>query len=454
MRHFALFLAKTAGWFSRVLGRGGGTSLPGMILMKFRPQTLREMAQELKEGVVVISATNGKTTTARMVANVVQESEATYVANTSGANLASGIATALLRRNPDEKLGIFEVDEAALPDLVSELQPSVLVLMNLFRDQLDRYGELESTIQKWKEMIQSLPDTTKLIVNADDPALAFLGLQHQNVEFFGMEHTHYGREAIPHAADSLHCQSCDSALQFQQITIGHLGQWGCQSCGLQRPEPSFAGTNINLHELNGSEFTVASQPSTMSLHIPLAGLHNVYNALAAFTACTTLGISTEHIQKGLSTISAAFGRNEIVNYDDIELLLLLAKNPAGANQNLRTLLLAEKKIHLTVLLNDRTADGKDVSWIWDVDYEMIFDHLASLTISGDRAYDLALRFYYSGFPTSSMHIVPSVQDLLQHLKNSITTGGRAVILPTYTAMLDLRSELNKMGETHSFWEEK
>ena len=454
MRHFALFLAKTAGRFSRVLGRGGGTSLPGMILMKLRPRTLHEMVKELEEGVVVISATNGKTTTARMVSNAARESGTAYAANTSGANLASGIATALIEKTPDEKFGIFEVDEAALPDIVPQLQPSVIVLMNLFRDQLDRYGEMETTIQKWETMVRSLPETTKLIVNADDPALAFLGSLHTNVDFFGIEHTHYGSKTIPHAADSLHCQNCDSALQFQQVTISHLGQWSCQNCGLQRPEPTFAGTNINLHELNGSEFTVTSQPSTTSLHIPIAGLHNVYNALAAFAACTTLGISTAHIQKGLSTITAAFGRNEVVNFGDVELLMLLAKNPAGANQNLRTLLLAEEKINLAVLLNDRTADGKDVSWIWDVDYEMIFNRIASLTISGDRAYDLALRFHYSGFPTTNMHIAPSVKGLLKHLKGSVKAGERAVILPTYTAMLDLRSELSKMGATHSFWEEK
>ena len=454
MRHFALFLAKTAGSISRVLGRGGGTSLPGMILMKLRPQTLREMAQELEEGIIVISATNGKTTTARMVGNTAHESGIAFVANTSGANLASGIATALLGKNPDERLGIFEVDEAALPALIPELQPSILVLMNLFRDQLDRYGELESTIQKWKDMIQSLPETTKLIINADDPALAFLGSQHQNVEFFGIEQSRYGSSALPHAADSLHCQNCDSALQFQQTTIGHLGHWSCQNCGEQRPEPTFTGTNINLNELNGSEFTATSRSNSTDLQVPLAGLHNVYNALAAFSICAANGIATSDIQKGLSTISAAFGRNEIVNFAGTEIMLLLAKNPAGANQNLRTLLLTEEKIDLVIALNDRTADGKDVSWIWDVDYEMIFDRIASLTISGDRAYDLALRFYYSDFPNTSMHIAPSTQELLNHLEDSSETLHRAVILPTYTAMLDIRSKLSKAGVIHSFWEEK
>ena len=454
MRHIALSLAKTAGWISRALGRGGGTTLPGMILLKLRPHTLREMAQELEDGVIVISATNGKTTTARMISHAAHESGITFVANTSGANLPSGIATALLRRNPDEKLGVFEVDEAALPELVPKLQPSVLVLMNLFRDQLDRYGELESTIQKWEEMIKSLPDTTKLIINADDPALAFLGSLHQNVEFFGIELTHYGSKTIPHAADSLHCQKCDGPLNFQQVTIGHLGHWKCQNCESQRPKPSFAGDKINLQGLNGSKFIAVSQTDPLEIQIPLAGIHNVYNALAAYATCSTIGISATNIQKGLSTLSAAFGRNEIINFEGIELLMMLAKNPAGANQNLRTLLLEEEKIHLSVLLNDRTADGKDVSWIWDVDYEMIVDRLASLTISGDRAYDLALRFHYSGFPTDSMHIAPSPQGLLEHLKLSIKAGEKAIILPTYTAMLDLRSELNKMGATHSFWEER
>ena len=205
MSNIALSLAKAAGWISRALGLGGGTTIPGMILLKLRPRALQEMAQELEE-IIIISATNGKTTTARMVSHAAHESEISFVANTSGANLPSGIATALLQRNADEKFGIFEVDEAALPALIPQLRPTVLVLMNLFRDQLDRYGELETTIQKWKEMSESLPETTKLIINADDPALAYLGSLHQNVEFFGLELTDYGSETIPQAADSLHCQ--------------------------------------------------------------------------------------------------------------------------------------------------------------------------------------------------------------------------------------------------------
>ena len=453
MRYIALSIAKTAGWISRALGRGGGTTLPGLILLKLQPHILSEMAKEL-EKITIISATNGKTTSARMVSHSANESGISFVSNTSGANLPSGITTALLRRDPDEKFGIFEVDEAALPELVPQLRPTVLVLMNLFRDQLDRYGELEATIQKWKEMIESLPETTKLIINADDPALAYLGSLHQNVEFFGLGLTHYGSETIDHASDSLHCQKCDHLLNFQQVTIGHLGHWNCPKCGEQRPELTFTGTNINLNELNGSKFTVASRSHSIDLQVPLAGLHNVYNGLAAFSICTANGIATSNIQKGLSTLSAAFGRNEIINFAGTEMMLLLAKNPAGANQNLRTLLLSEEKIDLVVSLNDRTADGKDISWIWDVDYEMIFDQIATLTISGDRAYDLALRFYYSDFPTTNMHIVPSVEELLTHLKDSSESLQKVVILPTYTAMLDLRSQLSKVGATNSFWEDQ
>ena len=453
MSNIALSLAKAAGWISRALGFGGGTTIPGMILLKLRPRALQEMAQELEE-IIIISATNGKTTTARMVSHAAHESEISFVANTSGANLSSGIATALLQRNPDERFGIFEVDEAALPDLIPQIRPTVLVLMNLFRDQLDRYGELETTIQKWKEMIESLPETTKLIINADDPALAYLGSLHQNVEFFGLELTDYGSETIPHAADSLHCQKCDSPLNFKQVTIGHLGHWECQNCGFRRPNPSFTGDKINLKGLNGSEFIAASKKDSLEIQIPLAGIHNVYNALTAYATCSTIDISTTKIQKGLSTISAAFGRNEIINFDEIELMIMLAKNPAGANQNLKTLLLEEGNMHLAILLNDRTADGKDVSWIWDVDYEIILNRISSLTISGDRAYDLALRFHYSGFPATSMHVAPSIQELLEHLKSTIKTDGRAIVLPTYTSMLDLRAGLNKIGATHSFWEEK
>lgn len=454
MRHIARFLAKTAGQLSRVLGRGGGTSIPGTLLMKLRPRTLQEMARELDEGIVVISATNGKTTTTRMISNIAQKSGLSYVTNASGANLTGGIASALLEKNPEDSFGIFEIDEAALPDLVNQLEPTIIILMNLFRDQLDRYGELETTLLKWAEMIRTLPATTKLLINADDPALAYLGALHTNVEFFGVGETQYGSSEIPHAADSLYCQKCDGALLFSQTTIGQMGHWKCQKCDLERPEPSYTATAITLKELKGAEFKVTTALSTTDIHLPLAGLHNIYNALVACAVCATVNISSSHIQEGLGSMRAAFGRNEVIDYQGLELLLLLAKNPAGANQNLKTVLLSQGKIHLAVLLNDRTADGQDVSWIWDVDYEMIFDRIASLSIGGDRAYDMALRFYYSGFPLDQIHIATKVKDLLSHLPTVAGSNGKVIIMPTYTAMLDLRSELSKAGTTHSFWEEK
>jgi hypothetical protein len=234
---------------------------------------------------------------------------------------------------------------------------------------------------------------------------------HTNVEFFGVGETQYGSSEIPHAADSLYCQKCDGALLFSQTTIGQMGHWECQKCDLGRPEPSFTATAVKLKELTGAEFKVTTALSTTNIHLPVAGLHNIYNALAACAVCATVNISTSDIQEGLSSMRAAFGRNEVIDFEGLELLLLLAN-------------------------------------------EMIFDRIASLSIGGDRAYDMALRFHYSGFPLDQIYISTKVKDLLSHLSTVASPDRKAIIMPTYTAMLDLRSELSRVGTTHSFWEEK
>jgi UDP-N-acetylmuramyl tripeptide synthase len=456
MRRIAQLIATGAGWLSRRAGRGGGTSLPGMVLLRMRPRAAEELSGGLTRGAVAISATNGKTTTARLVRSVLDAEGMAVVANSAGANLLTGVTAALLdasrRSEPQAEIGLFEVDEAALPAVADQVHPSVVVLMNLFRDQLDRYGELETLLVRWRTMIASLPDHTTLVLNADDPATAVLGMERDRVLTFGVDDPGVDRHTLAHAADSTHCPRCDQPLTYDLITIGHQGHWRCTSCGLQRSTPDIVATSVTLDGVDGLALTARTPDGPVDVRVALPGLHNAYNVLAALGTAVALGLDIADAAKALGTTKAAFGRAEHVEIDGRRLVLLLAKNPAGANENIRTVLCDPEPVHVMVMLNDRTADGRDVSWIWDVDHEPLFDRLAHLVVAGDRAEDLALRFRYGGLPTDGIVVEREAARALDALVAATPVGGTAYVLPTYTAMLDLRAELVRRGVAQAFWE--
>ncbi|MGD9572841.1 MAG: MurT ligase domain-containing protein [Thermoleophilia bacterium] len=450
----SLTIARAAGTLSRRLGRGGGTSLPGKLLLRMRPEALAELGAELPRGVTVVSATNGKTTTSRLLADCARAAGWDPVANTAGANLLSGIATALLDargRRPRPDAGLFEVDEAALVEVVRQLRPGVLLLMNLFRDQLDRYGELEHLAALWATMVAGLPPSATPVLNADDPAIAALGAGRPGVVTFGIDDPDMALPSLPHAADSTRCRACDAPLTYDLVTIGHLGHWRCESCGLARPEPDVRATRVELRGAHGIRLTIATPEGEVEAELPLPGLHNAYNATAATAAALTMGIGVADVRAGLATTTAAFGRGERVTLDGRELVLLLAKNPTGANETVRTVLLDPAPPHLLVMLNDRTADGHDISWIWDVDYEPLLARAASLTLTGDRAYDLGLRMRYAGVPADRMTVIPDPDAALDHAVAGVPGGGTLYVLPTYTAMLGLRETLVRRGAAEAFW---
>lgn len=453
MRRAAQLIARLAGQLSRRLGRGGGTTLPGVVLLKLRPRAAEELAQELlTDGALVVSATNGKTTTARLLASAADSADIGTVANTAGSNLLRGVVAALLDAEPDHRLGLFEVDEAALPAVVDQVKPRVIVLMNLFRDQLDRYGELESLVATWRTMIDDLPDGTTLVLNADDPAVAHLGHGRAGVVWFGVDDPSVGRDGLAHAADSTHCPVCDTPLVYDLVTIGHLGHWRCPACHLARPTPDVAAEEIHLRGLDGVDVAIRTPQGRVATSLSLPGVHNAYNAVAAVAGALELGIGVGKIGPALETTEAAFGRGERIELEGRRLFLLLAKNPAGANENIRTALLDPEPLNVMVFLNDRTADGRDVSWIWDVDYEPLFDRLGSVTLSGDRAHDLALRFRYGGHHVDAGAVHPDPSAALDHLLATVPAGETVYLLPTYTAMLDLRAELVRRGVASDYWE--
>lgn len=454
-RWLAASLARTAGRLSRLLGRGGGTTLPGLLLNRLRPRATEEMAEAIPGGVILLSGTNGKTTTARLIRAALDASGAGVVANTAGSNLERGVATALLQaEEPD--IALFEVDEAALGALVDQTRPRVVVLMNLFRDQLDRYGELENLAQRWRSVVAGLDPDTTLVYNADDPAVTEIGAGHPNSVPYGIEDLRLGRERLAHAADNTDCRRCAAPLHYQMVTIGHLGQWTCARCGLGRPDPVVKATNVVFQGMDGQSITIATPTGPIEVALRLPGLPNTYNAVAAAATALAVGLTHETIGTALAERGAAFGRAEHIEVDTRRVTTLLAKNPAGANENIRMVLNESHPLHLLVLLNDRTADGQDVSWIWDVDYELLLegDRLESLTLGGTRAHDLALRFRYAGADPTSMSVVSEPSAAFDAALQACGPAGRVYVLPTYTAMLDFRRVLADRGLARNFWEDQ
>ncbi len=467
MRRLAGFIANASGWLSRRLGRGGGTTLPGVVLLKLRPHAVAEYAADLHHGSILVSATNGKTTTTRLLAAATRVAGYHVVTNTEGSNLERGIAAALLKGANGADVGLFEVDEAALTSVAASTQPQVVVLMNLFRDQLDRYGELETLVDKWRDLLDDLAaqhEPPMLVLNADDPNIAALGRDRDNVVWFGVDDTSHAVAHLAHAADATMCRNCGAPLEHTVVLVGHLGHWHCPNCDATRPSPTISATQIALTP-SGQHITVrypthAGPPITITIDSPLPGLHNSYNIVAAFAASWAIAARTQRPQdvdavaRVIAETKPAFGRGEIISIDDKRIQLLLAKNPTGVNQNVRTLLNSPGELHVLVLLNDRTADGQDVSWIWDVDWEPLRPRLASLTLGGDRAWDLALRFQYGGFDMDKIKVAPDPSQALDIALNDTLPGQTLHALPTYTAMIDLRRVLTQRGHTAAYWSDE
>jgi UDP-N-acetylmuramyl tripeptide synthase len=447
--------ARALGRLARTAGRGGGTSLPGKVLTRLEPDAIAQLAARLSQGSVVISATNGKTTSAAMAAAVLQHAGHRLVYNRAGANLASGIASTLADASGrggriDGQLGLFEVDEFWLDTVAPALAPRVMLLGNLFRDQLDRYGELETIADRWAAMVAALPATTTLALNADDPLIADLGSGRDGVLYFGVQDRSLATPEMQHAADSTHCRRCGAAYVYDAVYLGHLGVYRCPHCDGHRPEPSVSAVNVRLRGTDSAAFELVTPAGTVAVSLPLPGLYNVYNALGAAALCLALGVAPATIADGLGRVGPAFGRAERIRIDEHTLSLLLIKNPAGANEVLRTLALETTELDLLVILNDATADGHDISWVWDADFELLAGRARRVTCAGTRAGELALRLKYAGIAEDRLHVVGSLPAALDDALAG-AGGERVFALPTYTALLALRAELSRRGHVGRYW---
>lgn len=424
----AVSIAKSVTFLVRSLRLGAASVLPGSIARRIEPRLLQLLSQQVKNGVILIAGTNGKTTTALLLCTILERTGYKIAHNSTGANLENGLATALIENTSllgalNVDYAILEVDENIVPKVLKPLQPKIIICLNLFRDQLDRYGEVDIISKKWTQVISTLPEETVVIPNADDPTLSYLGQQlNQKVLFFGLNEPENYLESIPHAVDSIYCPRCGHSLDYQGVYLSHLGDFTCPSCGFSKSQPS----------LESSEWSQI-----------LVGLYNKYNTLAAATAAKELGVEETKIRETINNFQAAFGRAEDLVIDGKKVRILLSKNPVGTNETIRVVTQSTDKTTLMVL-NDRTPDGTDVSWIWDVDTEKLVERGGTLIVSGDRVYDMALRLRYSEKSIDSKINLIVESDLkkaitiaLEHTPKNETLH----ILPTYSAMLEVREVL-------------
>jgi lipid II isoglutaminyl synthase (glutamine-hydrolysing) len=437
--------------------------MPGVVARRVDPKVLTKLSRRLRLGSAAITGTNGKTTTTRMVSGILRAASIGAVNNSTGANLVTGVTAALvsdsgLTGTPASEIGLFEVDEASVPKVAAEAEIGILAVLNLFRDQLDRYGELAYTGKVIASAFGDLPRGGSVVLNADDPLVASLGRSAERPFFYGVDEPSLDTGRLQHVADSKDCPVCGTALVYETVYMGHVGVYDCHHCDFSRPESAYRAGRVRLQGAHGSEFLLSTPRGEAEVKVGLPGLYNVYNALAAAAVAGEAGVGLAEISRGLEAFGGAFGRVERVKAGDREAFLLLIKNPVGFNEILRTFVTGAEARHVLIAINDNDADGRDVSWLWDVDFEMLADarkegktDAAPFTVSGIRAEDMAVRLKYAELPVGP--VIPDRERAIRSALAATPPGETLYVLPTYTAMLEIRHTLSEMGYTHPFWEE-
>ena len=437
--------------------RGGGTAAPGLLALKIHPKLIEKLSAKLKNGSVVISGTNGKTTTSRIIASILSETKIETIHNRAGSNLERGIASTLIDHTNlagkiNEKIGLFEVDEAVVPSAIAKIKPKTVILTNLFRDQLDRYGEVDKTRRLWREALEKLPATTTVILNTDDPGIAHLGHNLKaKVIYFGIEDETFGQKKLSQSADTKYCATCSTPLTYKLVFASHLGKYACKTCQTARPKPQIWASKIKLLGIVKSEVLVRAQKERLSLTIFAGGLYNVYNLLAAVAVVKAMGIDKKAIIEGVEKFKTVFGRIEKFQIQGRKILMFLVKNPTGFNEVIRTIFETDDKKNVLIAINDLLADGRDVSWLWDVDFEKMAGKVKDTVTSGIRSKDMRLRLKYAGIDSTKEY--KNIKEAIEKIVEETKKGEEIYFLPTYTAMLETRKILTKMGYAKRFWED-
>lgn len=450
-----LFLVVT-----RLFGRGG-TTLPGRIALKIDPQLTSKLSLMLPAGTIIITGTNGKTTTSALTTGILKEAGYSCMHNQSGSNLAWGVASSLvagagLTGHLRENIAVMEVDEGALPGLTECIKPRGIAITNIFRDQLDRYGEIDHVLQKIKRGLELQPQDGFEVINADDPSLTGIKANKSKKRWL------YGLELdLPEdtfentGRDMKTCPFCKAELHYDKLFYAHLGHYSCHTCGYKRPAPDIKLVEAKT-QADGTNLLKIELPNEIALFkFSLPGTYNLYNLLTAFTTAKALGISTSLITKALEKSVPSFGRMEFFESEGKTIVMALIKNPVGANEVLRTILKQNDRVNLLVAINDKIADGTDVSWLWDVDFEQLAvekDKISGLYASGLRAWDMAVRFKYAGFDPGQVAVEENTEKAVKSALELTPPGSRLFILPSYTAMLEIRRALNRIGLGKPYWE--
>jgi UDP-N-acetylmuramyl tripeptide synthase len=468
----------------------------GLVAEMISPQILAHLIAQVPLGSVFVTGTNGKTTTTRMIAHIMRRYGWEPLHNRSGSNLTRGLLTTLLNNatsdgrllSRPESVGLFEVDEAVLPLVLQQAPARVIALLNLFRDQLDRYGEVDSIAEAWRQILRQMGRETILVLNADDPLVASLGDGFAGkVLYFGLEDVGVGRPRLSHASDSKWCYRCGQEYAYSVSYFGHIGHYWCAHCGTSRPRPQVVAKSIRLDGFARTQYQLVMPSGERQVDLSLPGLYNVYNALAAAAVAEALDIPPATVADSLAAFTAAFGRMERVGVEGRTVYLVLAKNPVGFNEVLSALLADKMPKNVLLVLNDRIADGRDVSWIWDVDFELLAGEVRYVLTSGLRAADMALRLKYAGVgaredgdaddengtsernrhgaeafsvdapaacQAPALQAIPDLGRALDTALEHVRAGDTLYVLTTYTAMLEMRSLLAKRGYLRQHWEEE
>lgn len=402
---------------------GSGSTWPGHIALSLNPDFIKQIIKKNNLKIILIAGTNGKTTTGKLIQTIFEKNGKKVFQNAAGANLLNGVASSLILNSNfsgkiDKNFAIFEIDENTLPLILKEIEnPNYIILLNLFRDQLDRYGEVNTISRKWENAMRHLPSETTLILNADDPQIAYLALHPEgvSVKYFGIDPKN-STNKVQHASDSAYCPNCGHKLIYDSVYFSHLGIWYCDNCRFKHPQETFI-----------------SSPA-----YPLPGAYNEYNTNAAVLLAELIGVNKKIINSALHEFKPAFGRQETLNFRGKKVQIFLVKNPTGLNETLKTIT-SLKASNLLIALNDRIPDGRDVSWIWDVDFEDFSSQFKNIVASGDRTYDMGLRLKYAGF--NKFETEEYLSKAVDIAINKTLGNETLYILPTYSAMLEVRKIL-------------
>lgn len=443
---FSILAGKTTIFLSKHILKGGST-FPGTVALKFDRKILSTVAKDYK--VILVTGTNGKTTTTSMITNIFKNKRYRVITNNTGANLFRGIVSCFIDNYKFSKsnkgsYAIIEVDEANIKFVTDYITPEIITITNLFRDQLDRYGEVYTTLEKILEGVHKVPSST-LVLNGDDSLFGVLDVKNPKV-YYGFSNPINDNNTIDINADAKFCKVCKAPYKYNFVTYNHLGDYYCSECGYKRPELKYKMEGIIDQTPNSSSVMINGNEVTISQ----SGIYNIYNGLCAYSIASESGIENDIIASSLGKVDSSFGRQEKIQIEDKNVQIILVKNPAGYNQALDTLCLNKESFSTLFMLNDNYADGRDVSWIWDVNFEKLSSlPIEDVFISGIRLYDMAVRLKTAGLKEESFIIEEDYEKLTEKLKAS--KSNNIYILATYTAMINYRKFLYSKGYIKKLW---